>query len=166
MRLIDYLYFQNLPCLIPVNDVDGDVGEAKIAYINDLIDTVQPEILKEIMGEVLYDEFMEGLEETTIDPKWIAMRNEILNSTAKTSFLTYFVYFEDRRMSSSMATEHGDVNIDVVNMQNAHDFAKNARIWNIGADKANVFGSWLLENAEDYDIYTVGTIDKINRFDL
>ena len=166
MRLIDYTYFQYLPTLIPVNDVDGDVGAAQISYINSLIDVEQPKVLKQIMGATLYDEFIEGLGETIVESKWTDILNKIRNSSNKTSFLTYFVYIQDRIMSNSIASQHGDVSVDVINAQKSQDFAKNATIWNSGATLANEFSEWLWENADTYDVWTVGTIKLVNRFDI
>lgn len=166
MRLIDYTYFQQEPCLIPVNTVDGDVGAAKIAYIDSLIDAVQPRILKEIIGETLYEELMEGLAEATPDPKWTEMADKIRNETTLKSFLTYFVYIEDRRMSSSIATQAGDFNPQLANMQRSQNMQKNALMWNTGVEQSNDFVLWLRDNMDTYEIYTVGNIDKVNSFDI
>jgi L-rhamnose mutarotase len=166
MRLIDYTYLQFGISLIPVNDVTGAVGLGQIAKINDYIDKVQPEVLKTIMGKDLYDEFMAGLAATPIATKWANMKAQIVNTTAKTSFLTYFVKFESQKYTQTIPTESGDKKVTGANMQTVIDMVKNVSIYNQGVERANIFSEWLYENRATYDISTVNLHEKMNQFGI
>ena len=166
MRLIDYTYFATGLTVIPVNDVDGDVGAAQIAYINQLIDKAQPEILREIMGDDLYDEFMTEIAKAVHDSKWDDLKAEIVDTDNLTSFLTYFVYFEHKRQSATVPTEHGEYFVQAQNMQRCIDYTKICSLWNEGARLANEFAEWLLDEKDTYSITSVNEIDTINEFGI
>jgi hypothetical protein len=164
MRLIDYSYLQFGISLIPVNDVSGDVGLGQIAKINDYIDIAQPKVLEYIMGEDLYADFIAGLGETPVDAKWTALKNQIVNTTTKTSFLTYFTKYESLNFTQTIPTESGDKKTTGANMQPALDIARIVSLYNQGVDKANTFAEWLDDNKSTYGISTVEYMERMNKF--
>jgi len=149
-----------------VNDVDGDVGDGQKAFIDNLVTYIQKRVLEQIMDDDLYTDFMAGLAETPVDAKWTAMANQIRNSTAKTSFLTYFVYYEYKKQTMTVSTEHGDGHLQGDNMVMVADVHKNVSLYNAGVELGNDFAEWLDDNKDDYELLYVYELEKINTFDL
>jgi len=168
-RLIDYTYFQSGYCVIPIYDTTSDIGVAQTAELNAMIDRVQRRILREYLGDDLYDDFMTGLAQSTIATKWTNLKNAIANSSTKASFLTYFVYLEYKNHSNSISTQVGDMKPSEANMVMWEDWSKNANIWNIGMDLWDEFIDWLEDNyvTNGYDMTDIGSEpERINRLGI
>jgi hypothetical protein len=168
-RLIDYTYFQSGMCVIPTYDATSDVGVAQIAELNAIIDKVQRRILREYLGDDLYDAFMTGLGTVPIPTKWSTLKAAIVDSTNKESFLKYFVYIEYKKHSNSISGQVGDLKPQEANIAMWEDWAKNSNLWNIGVDLFDEFVDWLEDNyvTQDYDMTDIGSApEKINRLGI
>lgn len=149
MNLIDFNYFQEPPCYIPVFDPTSNDGAAVIAQIDDLISDIQPEILSDILGVELYYLFIAGMEEDDPDERWEALADQIRNTTTLKSLLVPFVYFEYLSFSKTITTEAGEMTTAAANAQRADNTKKAGSIFNRGVKMALKLDEWLNES-EDY----------------
>jgi hypothetical protein len=168
MRLIDYTYLQEGLAIISVPNPTSDSGLGRIAEINALIDFVQPQVLKQIMGDTMYDAFMADMAAAPIETRWSNLANQIRNSTTKTSLLVNFVYIEWKRYSNSMSTEHGDYSPQEANMMLMQDWTKNVNIYNNGIDLLEDLYDWIILNVATYPEFEEQgyEFDKLNRFGI
>lgn len=119
-------------------------GQALIAQIEqqDVFDEVQlfiddyePIFLKELLGLPLYQQFVDGLAQDPIDPKWISLRDE----TDIKSMLVFYIYwfYQENNITSTVGTGEGKLKKD--NATPANPVQKMVRNWNEMVNQVRIF---------------------------
>ncbi|HEY5588413.1 MAG TPA: hypothetical protein VIK86_05590 [Candidatus Paceibacterota bacterium] len=78
---------------IPNNTGNEQINLSIDSNIDSFIAIYEPEFLTTLLGSVLYAEFIAGLAVVPIDAKWTNLKNQLLNTTLKTSPIANYVYF-------------------------------------------------------------------------
>jgi len=168
MNLIDYTYFEDI-CPIPISSPTSDVGLGQIAELNRIIAKVQKRVLIIILGVDLYNEFIAGLDEDDeddIDPKWVAMKDELVDAEGKESPLRYFAFVEWKKYTRSISTLTGDITPEAQGQQTEADNLKTMQLYNEGVDLMEEFYEWMQEQT-DYDWTDTGfLLRKMTRFGI
>ena len=162
MRVIDWTSFQNGLTAIAIHDSASVVGQSIIATINDVIELVEPEIMIELFGSDFYDTFLEALEETSPEAKWITLRNLCIKG------LKFFVYIEYDSRRQTYSTEAGEMSQIAQNQTNRNTFRKHRTLYNAGVTNLQIVYDYINENIEDYPDYEdLGfEFERINAFNI
>jgi hypothetical protein len=138
MSLIDESYF--------VGDIALPNLEEIINTFKDNIERYEKEVLIDLLGRPLYNDFMAGLAAPTVEQKWIDLRdgadftfewcghtvnehwNGLINDD-KVSVISYYIYYKHRYENLSTTTSINDVQGLPENATKVNDVRKMAYAW-------------------------------------
>lgn len=145
MTLIDQSYFWGE--LYVAQKSQQTVAEKIGMYIN----KYEPEFLKELLGETLYNDMIIGLAVTpTPDPKWTTLRDKIINSTSKVSPIANYVWYWMKRRNVSQATGMGEIKPEGENGTIVSPSDQITRTWGEMVDLNFEFYNWVLTQIDVY----------------
>lgn len=147
MNLIDYTYFLR----------DLFIAQRSQQEVRDLIDSYisicQMELLVELLGNDLYEEFLTGLEQVPVDPKWVELKSLLVNETLKTSIIANYVFVRILEDEITQNTGIGVVKTEGENSRKASPVYKIVWAWNKMIDAVCEFDKKIRESAFDYSNY-------------
>lgn len=103
--------------------------------VQSFIDEYEPEFLKELLGVTLYNEFVEGLAQDPIDPKWIALRDE-MDLKLMIKCYVYYWYMINLTTTSAGTSE---VKTKNENSTPVNNIDKEIKAWNKMVKKVRLF---------------------------
>lgn len=103
--------------------------------VQSFIDKYEPKFLKELLGLTLYQEFITGLEEDPVDPKWISLRDE----TDLKAMIVDYVYVYYLRNATTSTTGTSEVKAKNNNSTPVNSIDKQVRAWNEMVNMARLF---------------------------
>lgn len=119
--------------IITPNNFNG--GETNIADISNagvqenlqvFIDEYENAFLKKLLGDELAKQFIDGLAEDPIDPKWISLRDE----TDLKTMLKYYIWFYWQNWQITFGSGTGEVKAKNENSNPVDIYPKMVFIWN------------------------------------
>ena len=149
MNLIDHTYFVDLLWLGDLNTATPQ-GEARKSKLTAAITRHQPVFLAEVFGKELRDAFLAGIDETTPEARWTALRNELVDSINKLSPLANYVWFKLWQESQVLATQSGDKAVSDGVLTPSPNTAKAFSTWNAMCATLDGFNDWLEYHVADY----------------
>lgn len=162
MSLIDKTYFIGGYALPNLNSVGG-VATAATESLNWHIEKYDPEYLRLVLGETLYMAFISGLAITpTIPAQWVALRNVLVDSTNKLSYIAGYVYFFHERTRFSFNTSQGQAKAKAQNADNVINTFPMRQAYNDSMDYGLTVREWIVTNIADYPEYTVSELKDLN----
>lgn len=150
--LVDYTYFLKGLCRIAgITSGTTPVDEANNEELNALIEVYEPEIMDRVFGIDFYNALIAGLAVTpTPEARWTALKNALVNSTAKTSPIANYVAFKNMQLNQQVSTRSGDKAIIPAGMVVEANLVKLIELNNRMVDKFSEFSEWLTDNATTY----------------
>jgi hypothetical protein len=124
---------------MPQIDASFFIGEVEIPNrtsipvtekINFFINKYEIEYLDQLLGEELSLEYREGIAEVSPEPRWVKLKQKIVDSTRKISPIANFVWFYFMRNEASMVVSGG---VAVTKKENAvmvDPIYKQTYVWN------------------------------------
>lgn len=88
---IDYTYFYDDKKIPNLTDL-GPVGTSLQTQLQRYINRWEPEYLKMVLGETLYNEAIAGLAVVPVDAKWTALKAKFVDATNKLSPIADYIY--------------------------------------------------------------------------
>lgn len=170
MRIISYQYFYG------DLEIAQKSSTAVQANINWFIDKFEPEFCRKLMGQILYDQYKTGTENTdgtpkdeaNIDQKWKDLRdgkqyvNRIGNTVYfygigkkttdvfKQSPIANYVFYHILRKNATTTTAVGEAQINPENGEKQSSIDKQAYTWNQMVDMNRELCEFLMSNPNDY----------------
>lgn len=96
MVIIDETYFNNNTLELPIatgsSGVASQITEQKVARLTNAINVYEAEYLKRMLGDKLYDAFVEGLQSDPIDERWVILKSMFVDEVNKVSPIANYVY--------------------------------------------------------------------------
>lgn len=179
MIFLDITYFQGeegLPNLVNSPSVTGvssflqTVGEHNLNWF---IAKYEPDFMIKILGKELYKNFIDGLDETPVNPIWEKLRDSLFwrEGVFKFSPAANYVYYWLRRSGRKQTATQGEVIGTLSYANNAEDAEKMIQAWNDMCDMIVDFRCFFCENREAYQAYAkcfpdLSYFRKINSFDI
>ena len=160
MALIDKTYFKG-EYLIPNVEGVGLVATAAGESLDWYIAKYDPEYLRLVLGETLYDALISGLAITPVPAKWAALRNVLVDSTNKLSYIAGYVYYFVERSRFSLNTSQGQAKAKAQNSENVINTAPMRKAYNESMEYGRNVRAWLTENLADYPEYTVSELKAL-----
>lgn len=160
-KIIDSTYFQKRLTAIP--SLNQDNIEAQL---NNYLDIYDDEYRVNVLGQELSDEFIAGLGEETIDPKWLALRdgasfeyNNInykwggfLRATKQSPIANYVMWYIVRD-GNDLLTGIGVVKSTGENSEVMSPNSRMVNIYNQMVYENRILEKFLLSNESDYPNY-------------
>lgn len=134
--LIDATYFIGE---INIPNVDQP---AVLENVNLFINKYEKKFLILLLGQSVYDDFINGLSENPIQNKWIDLRDKIINSEDKESPMANFVYYWYMRNFATTSTGIGETKPNAENASIVSGVDKQVRAWNEMSDWVWVNREW------------------------
>jgi hypothetical protein len=158
--LIDKTYFLTGLTGIPNSNATG-AGACIGANIQAYIDIYEPEFLKKLLGDDLYDAYVLAPDED----RFVALIAQLRNATTKISPIANYVYFILQQHSQIVPTDGGDKQTNQSGMSSASNMSRMCAVWNHMIELNEIFSEWMDENYTDYPEYSGGcdsVYEKIN----
>lgn len=158
--------------IITTNIFQGEltIGQITDPVVSDkvqlFIDEYEPEFLKKLLQNNLYNAFIDGLSQDPIEQRWIDLKETV------TPMIACYVYYWYMRNSKTQTMGIGEVRINPELSTNINPSEKMAFIWNKMVDKVIEFIKTLdktvyPEYNNNYGCYLdADIIHKINTFDI
>lgn len=163
MSLIDKTYFHEPFTWLPQSEALGNGVSQKIKdsdsdLITNNIDYFEDKFLISILGQDLYDAFIEGItpvegehEEEEIEDKWLLLKSKLIDEDKKNSPIANYIYCYIMPQLVLKTTRDGIV---VSKGSETSSFVsginKQVAAWNEMVDMLDIFYQWLREN-NNYD---------------
>ena len=149
-RILSYQYFTTGRVRISgLSDSDSNlsgVSDSKTSLLNSYIDATEKQILKQFLGDDLYDAFIEGLDTDPVPARWTSLKNQLIDSTNYTSPLTAFVFFKWMRDHTTNNIEDGQFTKEGYSINESMLID----LWNEAVDDMEDVFDWLVDNNADY----------------
>ena len=143
-----------------IQNIEGTnpVAESRLELLNAIISRREPEILKHVLGETLYTNLIAGLAEIPIPAKWTNLKNQIINTTAKTSVYTGIMlyYWKNAEMQRNTATGQTETITPVVNPFQIAD------LYNADTVLIGYLQNWIRTNIATYPEFDGKSVAKLN----
>jgi hypothetical protein len=147
MVLIDFTFFKR--SLFIAQKSQQEVRD----NIDDYIQDKEPEILKRLLGNELYTDFMDGLELDPVPQKWVDLKSNLVDEDLKKSLIANYVYCA---MLHDEATENSGIGVvrkEGENSQKASPVKKIVDSWNDMVDMICQFDQEIKQYPEEYPSY-------------
>lgn len=139
------------PLVVPGLGDPGPVGTAVTASVERYIDIREHEFLRLLMGDDMYEAFVDGLADYPVPDRWTALLNQLYDTTLHRSPVAGYVYFHWLRDQFPAMGASGDF---TPQGKGAVTMGYNQRMvlaWNDMVDQAYTVYEWILDNASDYE---------------
>lgn len=150
-NLIDTTYFWGELEIAGTNTENNPIAAGKLTELTAYITKYEPIVLKELLSETVYNEFMAGLIDDPIEEKWKTLRNKLQDVVALTSPIANFVYWHFVVGHVSYSATSGEVIPTFENATLASVNKKIVRAWNEASDQWEAIVEWLIENEATYE---------------
>ncbi len=127
---------------IPHTDTDKVEQELTV-----FIEKYEPKVLKMLLGNVLYADYLTNIDSDPIPDKWVS-----LAAQAKPVILGY-VYYWYMRNTNTVTTSVGEAKGKAQNSTVVNSVEKMVSNWNQSVDAAYEFGAFIANNSLDYGQY-------------
>lgn len=94
------------------------------------INKYERKFLRTILGNVLYAQYIAGLTEDPVDPKWTALQDQLRDVTTKVSPISNYIYFFFVRDKTIYNSGTGTQQAEGENSTKADSKIKTVRAWN------------------------------------
>lgn len=179
MPIIDTTYFQT-PISIPNTDKPSVANGLSV-----LINMLEPELLKNLLGTYMYDVFKTNLSTNSPDQRWIDLRDgktytynnkqykwqglKEINGNSKTSIIAYYVYYYHLRGKATVTTGLGEEVPKPQAGDSVDSMDKQVFAWNLMVNWGNELYQFLLAKQDEYPewqrTFWQG-LKKINSFNI
>lgn len=95
-----------------------------------------------LLGDTVYDDFINGLSEDPIPVKWSELRDRLINSEDKESPIANYVYYWYMRDQSTTSTGIGETKPNAENASIVRSSDKQVRGWNEMSDWICINRAW------------------------
>ncbi len=164
--MIDTTYFHTEIFIPNISDSNA-VETARAAELQRFIDRYEPDYLDLLMGYDMRVEFLAGLEEDDILPKWSALKDELVDVSLLLSPIADYVYFYYTRSKATETTRSGEIITAVDNGLNAGANYKQVSAYNRAVEQALIVREWIEEHRADYPNYdNTYTFGLVNTFGI
>jgi len=168
--IIDTTYFIRKISL-PVDEISGE--------LTNYILSLEPEILNKILGYSLTKAFLDGLEETTIEQKWLDLKDgkEFLyggktfkwigfKNAEKRSILANYIYVKFTTETAVNVTGTGASLLQKENSIRIDNRGKQVEAWNEMINWINLLHMFLIANLESYEDFDGTNFGLTNVFNV
>lgn len=144
MQLIDITYF---------------VGEINVANTDQLpvrerlelfVKKYEKRFLTHLLGETVYNEFMDGLELIPVPQKWQDLKEKLVDADTKESPIANYVYYFYMRDNYTQTVGLGEVKATAENAVMSNNDAKMVRAWNEMVIWVYDLRPWFIDNQVNY----------------
>jgi hypothetical protein len=160
MSLIDQSFFIGsikIPNLTGV----GIVPAANLENLYWFMATYEPEYLRIVLGDTLYNAFIAGLKVVPIEDKWQNLRSKLIDSTNKISPIAGYVYYHIERDRLTSTSSLGQVKPASENSEVTINTDKMTQAFNSSVREGTVVRDWLSENTNTYPEYTESELAEL-----
>ena len=150
MTIIDLTYYTRE--ILIAQRAQPEVAESIASYTA----VYEPELLIELLGKQLYEEFIAGLSVVSpivVDPKWVALRGWLRDATKKISPIANYVFVKYTLGNVATAVGTGYVVPLPENSERVSATPNVVWAWNKMIDLLEVVHTNILENIDDYPDY-------------
>lgn len=162
MSLLDSTYFHTGLVAIPNLQGVGSVPTAAVENLNWYIATYEPEYLKSVLGETLYNAFIAGLAVVPIASRWAALRDKLRNATAKTSMISGFVFYQHECSRLSFNSGMGQAQPKAQNSELVINSKPARKAYNLSMDEGDTLRTWIYSEASTYPEFTVSELPELD----
>ena len=145
---------------------DRVASGAKRTEIDQFISKYEIEALYDVLGVKLADEFVQGLSVETPDTKWTWLKDQIYNTTAKTSFVANYVWIIYSRYTTVRQTARATIESKVGKAQTVSNTINEVDAWNEFVKLARRVQQLIKENDDFADVVCLPRIETINEFGI
>ena len=145
---------------------DRVASGAKRTEIDQFISKYEIEALYDVLGVKLADEFVQGLSVETPDTKWTWLKDQIYNTTAKTSFVANYVWIIYSRYTTVRQTARATIESKVGKAQTVSNTINEVDAWNEFVKLDRRVQQLIRENDDFADVVCLPRIETINEFGI
>lgn len=161
MSLIDQTYFKG-GYFLPNLEGVGAVTVASVESLNWYIAKYEPEYLRLVLGETLYNAFIAGLAIVPIPAKWTSLKNKLIDSTNKLSQIAGYVYFFEERDRFTSLAQQGQSKAKSQNAENVINTRPMRTAYNDSIDSGLTLRTWLNDNISTYPEFTISELSALD----
>jgi len=164
MSLIDSSYFHG-PLVIPNLGSSGFAASSLGDRLNGFIDFYEASLLKSLLGETLYSEFINGLEADDPLDKWLDLKDQLVDEENLLSPIASWVYYHSRRTMATLSTGIGEIIPATENGSMTDLNFKLVSAWNDTRAGIMKVIEFLVDNFDDYPDWELFIYTGIPDFD-
>ncbi|NDV46251.1 hypothetical protein D0T49_04250 [Paludibacter sp. 221] len=162
MIFLDQTYFQGelyLPRLVWNSDTVGDGAEAMTEAQQEnalwFIHKYEPEFMTKLLGKTLYQNFLNGLKQTTVNPIWEELKSELFKQSGKYRYspCANYVFVFITRRNTSQSTQKGEIRLKGTYSQDVSSSELQIKVWGDMLEGVKEFYRFLLNNWDAYKGY-------------
>ena len=157
MSLIDSTYFINEFSIAGIAGTNP-TATANAARLQAVINRREPQLLKDVLGETLYGEFIAGLAEVSPIQKWVDLKAELIDDSAKLCDYTAIMYYWWLRSEERMQTAVGNTEA----IHPAVNTVSLAELYNEAIDELKDLQDWVASSASDYPNFDGVVLEYLN----
>ncbi len=151
-NLVTIDYFKAGQCRINNAESTGWAGTSKSADIASFIARYEPEYLRKLLGNDLYDYMVAH----PTEPRIVALIAKLRDDTAKISPIANYIAYKYLAENQVMQTEGGDKESTPSGLTSASNNTKYVQMWNWMVKESISITDWIEENASTYPEYSAG----------
>ena len=155
---IDYTYLIDDKKIPNLTDL-SIVGTSLQTQVQRFINHYEPEYLKFVLGETLYNECIAGLTVVTPDAKWTALKAKFVDSTNKLSPIANYVYRKLAQKTKIFWIQTGEG-------ENTVQYTREglADSWNDMVYQTAEIVEWLEDNSATYPNYLLNDCEDLEKY--
>ena len=168
MSLIDYTYFQTGRVVIYNLAGTGDINRSIQEEVDKYVAIFEKKCLKRLLGNDLYDAFIAGLAESSVETRWSALKGLLIDYQNKLSPIASYVWYWWLVDHQTVQVAGAQTKFNASDSENAINTQQIVDVYNDMVDEFQDVYDYIEENSDIYPEWENDAFDfaKINVFDI